>query len=1464
MKNKSNAFGGVKGPPGILRKLMAVLLSLALVVGALPLSASADTVDDIAAAVENILNRAAKFDEPISNGGFDGDYTYFALWLLSEYEYTGAASANYGKLVINATGKLDVGVTNLDYAKAGNVSGLLNTLNSGLMFDPARTKTKLNDLLTGSSVAALPYGAKSLILDFIVALSGKEYWGTDFAGAVGAFLLSNDHRRGLATLLQDVRNALDASLTGVVAGKTTSYTGAEISFVGIDKYLLTGLKSSVNGNPEIPYDLVVKDECVIDLDDLLGALRTGSADATALTEGVKLLNAVNAIVDQAKAKTSIQKLFGTDRTLADVAIDYVEEVLDDQSEFAKLVDPLITLAFAGSTTIEKKAALLAILEQYEILVYDDSHANIIDVNLGKVLGMLGIDKEKAETWLNGVFSKTINKLIYLAELLQKENLDLDTLDKEAQDIIEGIEAAIKGAIALLPNDSSSTDPGTATPMALENDLEPLLRFAKDVVKDLLDKANGKDYEWLEKYAAEVQDAFSSGDVSAFANYTIAGYKIGDYEEEIETAIKLIQFVYKELKERDVDFLDPNSDPIGNLQELINDYLDPEIYDTAAARDGIEEKIPTVLGLLEEHFGLTPDKISEIVASAAQSYLTKAGLPPSIAGAIDEDLMKDLVFNVTDASKPNLSPTGLTLVASVYVKAIKFLNKGGGTSSGLDKLPTLFDYAGGAYNNLAYIAGYIDKHDRVTIDVNYLSGGDAASPYAKLTNDYDPLLYGNPDGSTDTSKKGYAKFLQNLGFTFQYTIKSVTPNSTDETPGTPLEPKDFPFRIVGNKILGIDTTPVEPGKTYTLVVQAQAFFAYKSVNSVFTFADATVEIDVPALVDAATPVISGQPIGASYFVGDVAAPLTVTASLPGGDSSGTLSYQWYSSTAPDGPGIEIADAANASSYTPPTDTPGTVYYYVVVTNTKNDATGEKTASVTSDAAAVEVIAKNYAINWKIFDSNDASEYTFPSRTKGYADEDRPMLTVTVTNGGNVDTGPLTLTLSGADESAFVVSPPKFNSIATSGAIEPAVKSATFTLTPAIGLQPGTYTATLTLSGRDGTNIHKSLTVSFTVRPPVEPPVEPVDPPVDPVNAATPSITVQPANATYTAGVAAVPLTVTAKVEDGGTLSYQWYAGGTPIGGATGESYTPPTATAGTFVYYVVVTNTIDTVEGAKTATATSASATVTVTAAASEPSGPPSGPPSSSTSSGGTPAAETEIEEEETPLATIDDGKTPLAAFVAERVAYIAGYPDDTVRPDGGLTRAEVAAMLFRLISDADKDDPRTPAFTDVEEGKWYAQSIAYLAELGILNGYADGSFKPSAEITRAEFAAILSRFDASQGAAGEAVFSDVPQSHWAFDEIANAAEKGWVNGYPDGTFKPQITITRAEAVTAINNALRRELTAADIPADAPHFVDLPESHWAYADIVEAAYDWAAAAKAEAAETEAPEAEAESETETTDR
>ena len=197
-----------------------------------------------------------------------------------------------------------------------------------------------------------------------------------------------------------------------------------------------------------------------------------------------------------------------------------------------------------------------------------------------------------------------------------------------------------------------------------------------------------------------------------------------------------------------------------------------------------------------------------------------------------------------------------------------------------------------------------------------------------------------------------------------------------------------------------------------------------------------------------------------------------------------------------------------------------------------------------------------------------------------------------------------------------------------------------------------------------------------------------------------------------------------------------------------------------------------------------------------------------------------------------DWFVPLSDFIPDHVQYIAGYPDSTVRPDEYITRAEASVVIYRLLSEIRKGEPRTPRFTDANPNAWYAQPVAYLSHIGIVQGYKDGTFKPNTPITRAEYTALVARFDAIEDV-GRSLFTDVGPRHWAVRYISGAAAKGFVAGYPDGTFRPDELMTRAEFVTAVNNMLYRGIELADIPEWAPRFADLSERHWGFAGIVEA-------------------------------
>lgn len=185
-------------------------------------------------------------------------------------------------------------------------------------------------------------------------------------------------------------------------------------------------------------------------------------------------------------------------------------------------------------------------------------------------------------------------------------------------------------------------------------------------------------------------------------------------------------------------------------------------------------------------------------------------------------------------------------------------------------------------------------------------------------------------------------------------------------------------------------------------------------------------------------------------------------------------------------------------------------------------------------------------------------------------------------------------------------------------------------------------------------------------------------------------------------------------------------------------------------------------------------------------------------------------------------------------AYVFGYEDGTVHPLHNISRAEVAAIFFRLL-DADLRDGNLTAsntFADVQEGDWYNTSVSTMARLGILRGRTGDCFDPGAPITRAEFAAICARFDTS-GISGGSSFTDI-SGHWAQGEIARAAALGWIRGYEDGTFRPENYITRAEAMTMINRMLNRlPQSEADLLKGMKIWSDNKPGTWYYLTVQEA-------------------------------
>jgi hypothetical protein len=189
----------------------------------------------------------------------------------------------------------------------------------------------------------------------------------------------------------------------------------------------------------------------------------------------------------------------------------------------------------------------------------------------------------------------------------------------------------------------------------------------------------------------------------------------------------------------------------------------------------------------------------------------------------------------------------------------------------------------------------------------------------------------------------------------------------------------------------------------------------------------------------------------------------------------------------------------------------------------------------------------------------------------------------------------------------------------------------------------------------------------------------------------------------------------------------------------------------------------------------------------------------------------------------------------DHYAYIVGYEDGTVRPQGNITRAEIAAIFFRLLKEEVRNEYLTAEnpFTDVGENAWYCKAVSTLYALGILDGRTTTTFAPNAPITRAELATVCARFDTGITDRNHS-FTDI-SGHWAQDAIEEAAALGWVEGYEDGTFRPDSYITRAEAITMINRVLcRMPEREEDLLPDMNTWPDnLDPNQWYYLAIQEA-------------------------------
>lgn len=209
--------------------------------------------------------------------------------------------------------------------------------------------------------------------------------------------------------------------------------------------------------------------------------------------------------------------------------------------------------------------------------------------------------------------------------------------------------------------------------------------------------------------------------------------------------------------------------------------------------------------------------------------------------------------------------------------------------------------------------------------------------------------------------------------------------------------------------------------------------------------------------------------------------------------------------------------------------------------------------------------------------------------------------------------------------------------------------------------------------------------------------------------------------------------------------------------------------------------------------------------------------------------------------TDNEGKAVLPSSAHK--AYVVGYDDGKFKPEGNMTRAEAAAIFARNIADikGERISMTKSSFTDVDSKLWYSQYIGYLEKYDLIEGYNDGSFKPEEHITRAEFVTMCTRFYSFIGKMTEAKankFTDVANKHWAYSYINNATAMDWIKGYADGTFRPDNNITRAEVVAIVNRVTDRKADSEYIKSNRSALIEFTDvkdaSYWAYGDIIEAA------------------------------
>jgi hypothetical protein len=1141
------------------RKLLPLFMSLAMIVGTLPMFtatafADAESNPDITTAVKNFLSvYPARINAYLAAHTDDFSYNDFFTFLMGTYD---PDSPYLGSGVLAA-----VSVINFGY---GNVS------------DDQRSE--IDSTLTGlvKSIAEKSPSGKLLIEAVLKVMldnepkipkEGDVYERLNYLWGAGSNYMNNNNPGRYLQLFAVFLNAFRQTYVKANGSKPASTRPYSWSFTDNDTE--TGMSGLIEANVNLDAafgaidkvdfsaytDFLADDITLTAITDLLGALPDDLETLEPLFAALDAFSTfdVGGIGD--RAGTSALSIFfngdaenmdsvpewNTADMVTDVLIDgllaeknpeialVLRAYVDDAREtgqtsterwavFEQALANVSTdiTAIASGNPQSAKRALLNILKSLNILKLDSSGI-ITDVDLDKLMGFFGVEEDGIKNVLSGLITSTVETLDELANLLKDgDDLSLEELDVRAQRIIAGLKKVIAQVDNILPKDDELWTPIREKLDDVDDALTGALKLAKGIITDLLKKADGRDYTWLETHlddvAALLNPATSEKRINAILAYTLNGQPLSSYADadDIKLAREILFFIHSKLEVRGIDFTyfnftGPENNPVTKLHNLLNGYLGLAGNSTADVKARITRKTKTVIGLLNtpEFGNITPDDIAGFIADTAKDYLKDNNRLGFIFDNMTDDALKalvlDLVFNDEKPNPDNLSDVGLTLTASLYKKAAGFVNKTLDDDKNGElrrKLNSLASLTAGLYNNIAYVGRYIDEKDRVTITADLEENPVAKAfethavvtggvEYATLSTDYDTLLFG--PGDTGASAGGYAAFLEKLGFTFGYEVSNVT-RLADETVTIDTDVTDLnPFAIA------VDDSEAMPvytivgtgnevaGASYDITVQAKAYFKYHEPvhNYSFTFADTTynpdrVIIAVPAL-DASfaeepeiikeswnDPDTVGGVSPYTYIHGDTdVTPLSVEVSLEIDDPSG-LTYQWYSNTLDQiAGGTPITDATNAT-YIPPATTPG-AYYYVVVRNTKDDASNPDDINykeVTSTVAKITVLEQSHGIILNV------ASHTFNSVTEGYTESPDP-LTVTVTNTGNRPTGDLKITLGGKDPSAFTaVDSDTGNSITTVSSIGMAPLYGTFGVKPSAGLSAETYEAVITLTGENG--------------------------------------------------------------------------------------------------------------------------------------------------------------------------------------------------------------------------------------------------------------------------------------------------------------------------------------------------------------------------------------------------------------